>query len=117
MQPLPQHYVRRGSLDLNFRLPNPKIYANLEDQDLEDLNNYFERRPDLQEIQKLRRQQVRPRPSRSPLRTVHQPLEPLEFAPDGYEQAYAGVPRRHFSPIFWTKKCLPACLTKPRREE
>src|ERR1700724_3563289 len=92
---LPPHRVRRGSLNLNFRLPQPELYANLCVEELEDLNNYFERRPDLEEIKQLRRKQVRPfkHPCLSPLRTVQEPLEPLEFAPDGYEHPYAGVPR------------------------
>lgn len=116
------HLVRSGSLNLNFRFPDPKTQPtdDLYPLVLDDLNNYFEGRPDFEKIKELRRQQVRAfeHPCRSPLRTVHElDPEPLEFAPDGYEKPYAGIPKRHFSPRYWLKKCLRACLKKPPKQE
>jgi hypothetical protein len=109
-KPLERHYVQRGSLDLNFEFPKRlRIPAD-------ECYHYYDR-PTVSEI---RRGQVRAAEAtcRSPLHHVTElDPEPHEYAPDGYTQPYAGVPKRRFSFKYWIKRCLPAWLKKPLKEE
>lgn len=114
----------RGSLDLNFefpkRLPVPadeSYHSYNHYYNYEYYKNLYQKTPNEAEI---RRNQVRAAEAtcRSPLRGITElDPEPHEYAPDGYTQPWADIPKRRFSFKLWIKKCLAAWLKRLPTEE
>jgi hypothetical protein len=116
----PCYTTIRGSLDLNFEFP--KRLPIPAEESYHSYNHYYnyDYYKDYYSKAEAHRSQFHAAEAtcRSPLHHVTElDPEPHEYAPDGYTQPWAPIPKRRFSFKLWIKKCLPAWLKKHLKEE